>query len=237
MIRPVGLDDHVHQPETRSGPGRGGDGPDVRLVCFDLGGVMVDICRSWAEGCERQGVDVRHDPAAEEGLRAGWDAINARHQTGRLTDEQFYAGVSDLLAGLYSPEEVRRVHDAWIIGERPGVLELVEELQVAGVGTAALSNTSSNHWGLLVELPSIARLDFRFASHRLGLVKPEAAIYRAFESETGFHGREIVFLDDSPANVAGARDAGWRAVLVDHARPAAPQIQAALVAEGVPLSV
>ncbi len=33
----------------------------IRLVCFDLGGVVIRICRTWAEGCAAAGLEVR-DP-------------------------------------------------------------------------------------------------------------------------------------------------------------------------------
>ena len=45
-----------------------------------------------------------------------------------------------------------------------------------------------------------------------GLVKPDRAIYDLFLARAGLAAQSCVFIDDSPANVAGARDAGMHAL-------------------------
>lgn len=47
----------------------------------------------------------------------------------------------------------------------------------------------------------------------LGCKKPEAAFFQAVTARTGFAPEELVLIDDSAANVAGALACGWRAVL------------------------
>lgn len=50
-------------------------------------------------------------------------------------------------------------------------------------------------------------------SHEVGLAKPDPRAYTLTADRLGVQPHEIVFLDDVEANVAGARDAGWHAVL------------------------
>jgi HAD superfamily hydrolase (TIGR01509 family) len=50
-------------------------------------------------------------------------------------------------------------------------------------------------------------------SHEVGLKKPDPAIYELTASRLGVEPGHVVFLDDSPACVDGARAAGWHAVL------------------------
>jgi FMN phosphatase YigB (HAD superfamily) len=67
----------------------------------------------------------------------------------------------------------------------------------------------------------------------MGLVKPDAEIYRAFERATGAAPGDVVFFDDLAENVDAARACGWDAVLVDHGGDTAAQVLAALRARGV----
>ena len=49
-------------------------------------------------------------------------------------------------------------------------------------------------------------------SAHVGLLKPDRAIYDAHTATFGLDACATLFIDDSPANVTGARDAGWQAV-------------------------
>ena len=80
----------------------------------------------------------------------------------------------------------------------------------------------------LIGLDRLLRARHRFASHLLGLVKPDPAIYRAVERETGHPGSRILFFDDLEANVRGAREVGWTGVRVDPRGDTAAQMLAAL---------
>lgn len=50
-------------------------------------------------------------------------------------------------------------------------------------------------------------------SHEVGLAKPDPAVYALTTDRLGVAPDEIAFLDDTEAAVAGARAAGWHAVL------------------------
>ena len=156
-----------------------------------------------------------------------------RYQTGRVECDDFFRELSGIFDGVWSPEEVAKVHHAWILEPYAGTAALIEEIRAAGFPTACLSNTSHSHWGPLLQTPAIAALGTQHASHLLGLHKPDAAIYRAFENAVGIPGEDIVFFDDLEDNITAARAVGWDAVKIDHARETAPQIRAALEQRGV----
>jgi glucose-1-phosphatase len=205
---------------------------DSPLVCFDLGGVLVRICRDWAEGCAAADVPVRP-------FEAGPDHHAARHelvmtlQRGELDGPDFHRAMSDLLDGVWSPEEIARIDAAWLLGEYDGTTDLIHELHAADIETACLSNTSHDHWGPLRDYANVGALRHQHASHLLGLVKPDEAIYRRFEALVGRSPGDIVFFDDLPVNVDAARGCGWDAVRIDHAGDTAAQIRAALADRGV----
>ncbi len=205
----------------------------IRLVCFDLGGVIVRICRSWAEGCRGVGLDVRGDVDTLLTGSPRWAELNSAYQCGRISTDEFARRFSELVGGLYDADEVLRVHKAWTREEYPGVNALVARVHEAGIETAVLSNTCEDHWAILHELPTFQALRNRHGSHELGVRKPDPAIYAALEDSVGFRGEEIVFFDDLPENVEAARECGWQAVLVDHAGEPARQMEAALMERGV----
>jgi putative hydrolase of the HAD superfamily len=210
----------------------------IRMVCFDAGGVLVRICRSWQEGCKAAGVEFRWSHEAAEG-DAERTRITEAYQRGLIGCDEFTLRMARTTAGLYDPAEFRAVHDAWILGEYEGVCALVRTLNtLSGVETALLSNTSASHWANRHMLggkgaSAVGLVRHAHASHLLGLVKPGPEIYRAFESATGAAPASILFFDDMEENVLAARSAGWRAELIDFRSETRPQIEAHLLAHGV----
>jgi putative hydrolase of the HAD superfamily len=207
-----------------------GDRP--RLVCFDLGGVVIRICRSWAEGCAAAGLPDR-DPGIWTATAPARRAVNDRYQTGRIDGAAFAAQLSALVGGLYTPSEIMGVHRAWLLEEYPGIADLVARLRKSGLRTAALSNTNHEHWTAIGAYPAVMRMHDLVASHQVGLHKPDPAIYRRLEAITGFAGAEIVFFDDTAENVDAARAARWHAGLIDPAGSPAAQVDAFLAGLGL----
>jgi 2-haloacid dehalogenase len=50
-------------------------------------------------------------------------------------------------------------------------------------------------------------------SARVGLIKPDAAIYETHTNAFGLEPEACLFIDDTPANVAGAQACGWQSVV------------------------
>ncbi len=207
--------------------------PALRCVVFDLGGVLVRICRTWQEACARAGVH-SHDDLATPEMIAARRPLRDAYETGRLSCDEFFAAVAATTDGRVSPWEFRRVHEAWVIGEYPGVRDLIAAIHRAGLSTGVLSNTNHSHWQDLAA--GVASLVHHpHASHLLGVAKPDLDIYRAFERASGFEPAQVLFFDDLPDNIGGAGAAGWDAALIDHAGDTAAQMRDALHARGVRL--
>jgi putative hydrolase of the HAD superfamily len=206
------------------------DGP--RLVCLDLGGVVIRICRTWAEGCAAAGLPMR-DPDLWTATAPARRALNDQYQTGRIDGATFASQLSTVVGGLYTPSEIMGIHRAWLLDEYPGVAGLIGRLHQAGFSSAALSNTNHEHWTRIGDYPAVMRMQHLVASHQVGLHKPDPAIYRRLEAITGFTGSQIVFFDDTPENVDAAQAQGWRAGVIDPAASPAHQIETFLADLGV----
>ncbi len=212
---------------------------NTTLVCFDLGGVIMRICRDWTEGCAAAGLDVREpDRFARSHLKARRRDLARAYQCGEVTCELFFAGIAESTDGLYTAEEIQRVHDAWILEEYAGVLELVQSLNgLASVQTACLSNTNHSHWQSMLggssRSPALHEMHTKIASQVIGLVKPDEGAYRAVEQATGFEPGSIVFFDDTEENIDAARSFGWAAHQIDPGADPAAQMRTALHQGGV----
>lgn len=162
-----------------------------------------------------------------------------RYQRGEFDCDAFFAEVAGATAGLYSPEDIAQLHDAWLIEEYRGASDLMDDLlALNAVTTGLLSNTNHRHWlrqqpGERPHFPTAGRVAHPHASHLLGCAKPDASIYHAFERETGFAGSQIIFFDDLPENIATARSLSWQAVQIDHTGDPPAQIRATLREIGI----
>jgi len=201
-------------------------------VCFDLGGVLIRICRSWEEGCARARLPIRGKERREATLSRRKE-VGSAFQTGRIDLDGFARSISEILEGAYSPQEIMAVHRAWIIGEYEGVGAVIDSIHAAGLDTACLSNTDHAHWLQIADIPVLAKLRARMASHMLGLQKPEPAIFAAAEERLHAPGQSILFFDDLQENVEAALKAGWRAVHIDPTERTDQQIRLALRENGI----
>lgn len=98
-------------------------------------------------------------------------------------------------------------------GPVEGMIELVEELDAAGVPLYAITNYSGEFWPpfRVTQEPLFARFRDVVVSGDEKLVKPDPAIYRLSLARFGLEPGEAVFIDDSPPNVEAATALGIHA--------------------------
>jgi len=196
------------------------------MVCFDLGGVLARIRRTWQACASAAGVKtgLRDDEIYDLSDFVLFDAF----QLGALAPADYLEKLSTYLG--VPTGEAKAVHNAILQEPYEGTAELVQEIKSSGHATACLSNTNSLHWEILnsAVYPSIEGLDFKMVSHTIGLLKPEAAVFRRFDLEAEVAPGQVVYFDDHEGNVWAAKSHGWKAVLVDHLGDPAAQMREAL---------
>ena len=190
------------------------------LVVFDLSGVLVETVSSWADGHQRAGVP--GDPPADPDFEPRRLELSTQRQRGELAPADYCRLVAELSGGAYGAAEVEAIHRAWLVGEYPGVGEVIDAVHRADVATALLSNTDEWHWHSQLldaseaeRYAAVRRVTHRFASHELGVVKPDRAVFDAVMEATGFKERRILYFDDSKRHVDASHDAGWGGVRID----------------------
>lgn len=202
---------------------------DIRLVCFDWGGVILKICRSWEEGCKAAGIKAPSKKVATKCLLKQ-DALARRFQTGQMSDKAFFRAIAKESEDFHTIDEIAAVHHAWLLEEYNGVEDLIDELNsFADLSTALFSNTNASHWARMEEDFQVATMiEHRHASHLFGLAKPDEKAFAAFERRVGAAGNQILFFEDTQAHVDAARAFGWCAELIDHKGDTAEQMRSHL---------
>ena len=101
-----------------------------------------------------------------------------------------------------------------IPGPVPGSLEIVRELDHAGIPLFAITNFGAEFWdGFAPHQPIFERFRDIVVSGREKLAKPDPAIFALAARRFAHAPDAMLFIDDNAANVAAARDCGWHAHL------------------------
>lgn len=182
--------------------------PQPNSVIFDVGKVL----HRW----EPELLYARRIP--DDAARAAFlrDVVTTdwhfQHDAGRP-----FAETSAELAALH-PEHADHIA-AWgpnfldtLPGPVEGMPELVADLHAAGVPLYAITNFSGEFWRPFVAREAALFAPFRdiVVSGDEKLIKPDPAIYRLALDRFGLAAGDALFVDDVPANVAGAQSVGIR---------------------------
>jgi 2-haloacid dehalogenase len=183
----------------------------IEAVIYDIGNVLIE----WQP---ERWYDAKIGEARRRAMFAAVDlhGMNERVDRGEDFRDVIYETAER------TPEyrdEIRMWHDHWIELASPLIpysLRLMEALQARGVPVFALSNFGIGTFDVAAKVyPFLARFDRAFISGHLGVVKPDAEIYRIVEAEGGVGPERLLFTDDRPENVAAARSRGWQTHLFD----------------------
>jgi FMN phosphatase YigB (HAD superfamily) len=192
--------------------------PPIRLICFDLGRVLVRICDNWQHAGQVARLPMAL-PRLVDPVRAELTHAVIESETGRISLDEFCARTGKLFG--IDPTHIRAVSDIYLLGCYQGVGELLSELIERGHQTACLSNTNDNHWRIMfengaAEYAPLAKVKHRFGSQFIGVRKPDPRIYEHVERTLGLEAGQIVFFDDLAENIEAARKRGWKAELIAH---------------------
>jgi len=100
----------------------------------------------------------------------------------------------------------------WTQPNQP-MIEWAASLQRAGIKTGILSNIGdAMEAGIRARFPWLDEFAHQTFSHRLGIAKPDLAIYQHAAEGLGVSPNAVLFVDDREENIAAAREAGMTAV-------------------------
>lgn len=198
-----------------------------KALLFDLGGVLVefDFGRALAAWSPFSAL-------SENDLRRAFkfDAAYERHERGEITAGEYFAHLRSQLKLSADLQEIERGWNAIFIGEITPTRKLVERARQR-LPCHVFSNTNASHmtcWSAMC--PQVmATIDRIFASHQMGLRKPERAAFDYICQALQIDPESILFFDDLPENVRAAADAGLQSVLIRRPQDVADALRAAAV--------
>lgn len=183
--------------------------PKPKTVVFDVGNVLL---RWDPRNLYRTIFD---DEAEMEWFLSSvcTGAWNQEQDRGRDWEEAVALLVKDHPAHETS---IRAFHERWeetVSGAIEENVTLLGRLRGAGVPNYCITNFSSPKFSLAQQrFPFLTGFDGIVVSGDERLLKPEPEIYRLLLDRYGLQAADCVFIDDSHANVEGARAVGMHAV-------------------------
>lgn len=178
------------------------------LLLFDLGGVLIES--SVFEHLRR----LLPEPVAPTELKERWlySLAVRRFERGESSPTEFAENFVAEWRLEHAPEVFLAEFSSWPRGFFPGVRQAILDWRKA-YKVGCLSNSNLLHCAQLGELEEI--FDIALFSHRLGAIKPDGEIFMLALRLCELEASEIVFFDDSPANVRTAQSLGMTAFCVE----------------------
>ena len=100
--------------------------------------------------------------------------------------------------------------DEMLSGTIPETESVIEDLAARGVPQFALTNMSSETWpGVKAMSPAFRHFRDAIVSAEERVIKPEPRIYQIVLERTGLEPADLLFVDDSVANIAAAQALGF----------------------------
>lgn len=191
----------------------------VKNIVMDIGGVLVSL--STAE------FTARMTPIAGSLEAPAFRAVVEAFETGGLTEKDFFSRLRGLRPenAALTDADISAAWNSQIAAADCDAMKMLRALKAKGFRVFTLSTTNPLHVKVIEArmrgcFPGEAEdalesvFDRRFYTPGLGLLKPSPAIYKKVLSEGAMEGGKTLFIDDSPANVIGAQQAGLFSLLV-----------------------
>jgi putative hydrolase of the HAD superfamily len=184
----------------------------TQAVIFDFGGVLCfhpDQPR-WKRAADTAGLPV------DKFMRAFW-ADRIEYDAGRWSPAEYWQAVARTagtqLEDSKIPALIRREIELWNNYDSR-VLRWVNQLRASGFRTGILSNLPRPLGEELRGTPGfLEHFDHVTFSYELGVVKPQAEIYRDAIGGLSVEPAQVLFLDDRRDNVEGSCAVGLRGEL------------------------
>ena len=173
------------------------------LYIFDMGGVLLHGVFELLDVLKEQKLD------ADAGTLY-YDKLMDDLSAGRINESAYWKGFNERHGSSVAG-------DRWGKSFRPELDEdmcaFVRELRSRGHRAVCGTNTFDTHYRVSVERGDYDCFDKVYASHRMGVAKPDPRFWASILEAEGCTPGNAVFVDDTPLNVKVAEKLGIRAIL------------------------
>ena len=197
----------------------------ISNIVFDIGNVLAAF--RWKEYIEDLGYtgEIADRIARATTLNRLWREV-----------DRGVMSVNDIIEGCIASDPGIETQIRHFYADRRRLVEeyaysrgWLEELKKRGYKIYLLSNYSYDHFQYISRHFSFFGLeDGMLISCTVKLLKPDVRIYEALFEKYGLIPEECVFLDDSEANVEGAKKAGMQGIVFDNYEQGRAELEALL---------
>lgn len=193
---------------------------NIDFLIFDLGNVIIDIDYDFSINELKKLLPEHKFELTNQFFPS---SIHKDYERGLITSEQFRNEIRLMFQEDFTDAQIDHVWNSLLKDIPRERIDLLNELRKI-YGTAVLSNTNEIHIDkfdeLLKEQTGISSIntlcDKVFLSHKMGLAKPDPAIYLSALSDIGIPANRVLFFDDLLANLEGAKSVGIHTHHINH---------------------
>ena len=183
---------------------------------FDLGGVIIDICRhNCVEAFKRLGFEDIEDYLGDYGQKG----VFLELEEGKVSADEFRAEVRTHLPAGVTDCQIDEAFNAFITGIPLPRLEALRRLRSEGHKLYVISNTNPVMWESSIKAAFAQEggdintyFDGVVTSFEAGVCKPDPGIFELCFRKFGIRPEETIFFDDSAANCDSASRLGLHTV-------------------------
>ena len=177
----------------------------IKVITFDLDGVYFPNGKAnFISTLGKLGI------SEEEAKRVFLKSpqMNQEYKNGKMTDEKFWSwAVSEWKLDKSWQELIKLMVDGYDVNEN--VVATVRGLKEKGYKTAICSNNfPARVNGLQEKFGFLNNFDVSVFSFKIGVSKPDKKIFEALAKQSEVEPSSIVFADDNPDNLVGAKEVG-----------------------------
>lgn len=183
----------------------------IKFVYFDVNGCLI---RFWQQAFSRIAEDTGNSADIVESVLWSCDEETCR---GQMSPDEF----NQLLAQRLGVPEIDWVkYFIEAVQPVPGMADLLEWVS-QNYQVGLLTNMMAGVTDKLRQLKLVPDINYAsvISSAEVGLVKPDPEIYNLATAKAGVSDAEILFIDDSRANLVAAQKQGWKVQWFDDFNP------------------
>ncbi|MFD2200963.1 HAD family hydrolase [Shivajiella indica] len=193
---------------------------NIDFFIFDLGNVIINIDYDFSINELKKIL-----PESKHELTQKFfpSKFHKEYEKGLISSAQFRDEIRELYEEDWTDVQIDHVWNSLLRDVPQERIDILKQLKV-DFGTAVLSNTNAIHIEKFDQIlqeqtteKSIYDLCHRiFLSHEMRLAKPDVAIYQAVLEEIAIPANKVLFFDDLPANLEGAKKVGFQTFHIAH---------------------
>jgi len=190
---------------------------NIKNIIFDLGGVILNIdIRRTEKALRELGID----NLSQHMNQAHLLSFFKEYEEGKIDDAAFIGAIRSLSQRALEENAIVNAWNALLLDFPAERIELLRRLRKK-YRLFLLSNTNGIHYRkfqqqLFVQTGHYLEDLFEktYYSHTIGLSKPDAAAFRLVIEENNLDPAQTIFIDDTEANMSGAKETGLHVALL-----------------------